>query len=532
MKSWNIPKIREWVAAKMAQAPSWRVIAIDTQWLCPLCGQVGAIFKNEERLTDLIIVHLTEKCSIFKSGQTNAPYTSEALGAKKSYIEIKHAVVNDALFQQRDKGRKWYCPYCMKQTEVSIPEDGKLATLTIDEIHRHVVACYGYDHGHGQPKTLGELRQTISDQDRMQETIDHVKNLMASSPVWRVKSHDGHWVCPHCRQVLRSIDVSSNILMYQTAPYPIAEHLIETCAAYKANSIAAEAVSEMDKIVTQDGPKAAPAPRGSVSEELLASLKTELDAVRNQVGKDSDLQKNLEEARKKQLRMLPDLPKIPGFDFEVIYKPCSHVAGDLYDFIKVSENEIGILMGDVSGHGVDAALVMSLARKVFQMQAKGRSSPWDTLVTSNMEIHPDLDGKTFITTAYGVLNTKTKMLNFARAGHNPLIVYNEKRDPQILLSEPKGMAVGMDKGPRFAAGLEEVDVQLQSGDMMLWYTDGVSETRGKGDAEFGIEGILEVVKKYAKLDAKVLLHMCELARTEFQVGEQDDDVTIIAIRVE
>ncbi|MEK7865151.1 MAG: PP2C family protein-serine/threonine phosphatase [Planctomycetota bacterium] len=528
MKSWNMPKIREWIAGKMNQAASWRVVAIHTQWLCPLCGQVGAIFKNEERLPDLVLVHLTEKCKVFLSGQTAAPYTTEALTAKKAYIEVKHHVTNDALFQQRDRSRKWYCPYCLQQTEITVPEDGKIPPLLIDEIHRHVTTCYGWDHGKGTLRTFEELTKAIAAQDRMQNTVEHVKNQMQANPAWRVKDHTGHWVCPHCRQVLRSIDVSSNILMYQTAPFPIAEHIIKDCSGARS---AAATTQEVEKIAKLEAPKSEVEVRSGIPDELLASLKSEIESVRSQVGQDQELTKNLEEARKKQLMMLPDLPKIPGYDFQVIYKPCSHVAGDLYDFVKVSENEIGILQGDVSGHGVDAALVMSLSRKVFQMQARGRSSPWDTLVTSNMEIYPDLDRKTFITTAYGVLNLQTKMLKFARAGHNPLIIHNDKRDPQVLLLEPKGMAVGMDKGPRFASGLEEVEQQLMVGDMMLWYTDGVIETRGKGGAEFGIEGVIEVVKKYARMEAKVLLHMLELARTEFQVGEQEDDVTLIGIGV-
>lgn len=528
MKSWNIPKIREWIAGKMAQAPSWRIVAIQTQWLCPLCGQVGAIFKNEERLPDLVLVHLTEKCKVFLSGQTAAPYTTEALTAKKFFIEVKHSITTDPVFQQRDRVRKWYCPYCVKQTEITIGEDGKITPLLIDEMHRHITTCYGWDHGKGTPRPLEDLTKAIAAQDRMHSTIEHVKNQMTSNPAWRVKDHTGHWVCPHCRQVLRSIDVSSNILMYQTAPFQIAEHIIENCSGARQP---AASVEEVERIAKLEAPRAEAGALAGVPDDLLKSLKSEIEAVRSQVGKDQELTKSLEEARKKQLQMLPDLPKIPGFDFQVIYKPCSHVAGDLYDFVKVSDNEVGILMGDVSGHGVDAALVMSLARKVFQMQGKGRSSPWDTLVTSNMEIYPDLDRKTFITTAYGVLNTQTKLLKFARAGHNPLIIFNEKRDPQILLLEPKGMAVGMDKGPKFASGLEEVEQQLQSGDVLLWYTDGVSETRGKGGAEFGIEGILEVVKKYGRLEPKVLLHMLELARTEFQVGEQEDDITLIGIGV-
>lgn len=530
MKSWNIPKIREWVAGKMAQAPSWRIIAIQSQWLCPLCGQVGAIFKNEEKLPDLVLVHLTEKCKVFLSGQTTAPYTTETLTAKKTYIEIKHAVTTDPVFQQRDRHRKWYCPYCLKQTEITIGNDEKITSLLIDEIHRHVTTCYGWDHGNGTPRTLEELTKVIAAQDRMQSTIEHVRNQMSSNPAWRVKDHTGHWVCPHCRQVLMSIDVSSNILMYQTAPFPIAEHIIEHCTGAK-QGVPAASVEELERIARLEAPAPQPGALAGVPDDLLKSLKSEIESVRSQVNKDKALAKSLEEARKKQLQMLPDEPKVPGFDFQVIYKPCSHVAGDLYDFIRVSEHEIGILLGDVSGHGVDAALVMSLAKKVFQMQGKGRSSPWDTLVTSNMEIYPDLDRKTFITTAYAVLDTQSKLLKFARAGHNPLILFNQKRDPQLVLLEPKGMAVGMDKGPRFASSLEEVEQQLQPGDVMLWYTDGVSETRGKGEAEFGIEGILEVVKKYGHLETKVLLHMLELARTEFQVGEQEDDVTLIGIGV-
>jgi sigma-B regulation protein RsbU (phosphoserine phosphatase) len=241
---------------------------------------------------------------------------------------------------------------------------------------------------------------------------------------------------------------------------------------------------------------------------------------------------SLQKAAKQQQHMLPDLPKVPGFDFEVLYRPMSTVSGDFYDFFEVSKNEIGVAIGDVSGHGMEAALVMSMVKKSLKIHGKGVSSAAETLRVTNADLKDDLAEGTFLSVFYGVLNTSKKVLRFSRAGHSPLVVFNPKRPQKLTPFEPKGIAVGIDKGPVFNRTLEEMELQLMPGDMLMQFTDGAVEATNRKKEEFGAERLYAAIEQYGTHEARYLAHMIELTIKEFR-GDvpTEDDLTVMCIRV-
>jgi sigma-B regulation protein RsbU (phosphoserine phosphatase) len=238
-------------------------------------------------------------------------------------------------------------------------------------------------------------------------------------------------------------------------------------------------------------------------------------------------------AQKRQLRMLPSVPEVQGFEFEALYQPCAKVSGDFYDFIRAGEGQIGIALGDVSGHGIEAAIIMGMAKKALQIYARGLASPCEALALTNQDLAGDLDDGTFISAAYGILDTTARVFKFSRAGHNPALLANPLRDPPIRELKPGGMVIGVDKsGRRFRMLAEEQAVQLEPGDLIFQYTDGLTEAANAKKEEFGMERVKEAVLGGAERALSTLLaQLAQSVKEHIGSQEQDDDITMIAFRM-
>ena len=247
----------------------------------------------------------------------------------------------------------------------------------------------------------------------------------------------------------------------------------------------------------------------------------------------TEMEKSMKTARQRQLHMLPSMPKVPGYEFKSLYLPCANVSGDFYDFIQVSPTEIGIAMGDVSGHGVEAGIIMGMAKKALQIYARGLSSPKEALALTNADLGKDLDGQTFVSAAYGILDTQHHIFRFARAGNNPPYLVNPRRNPVAVEIKPNGMVIGVDKsGKTFGVVTKEESIQLCQGDLLFQYTDGLSEAPNKEKQEFGEERVKDLLVKNYHLNVSELIDLMEES-VQSHIGalEQEDDITMIAVKV-
>lgn len=225
--------------------------------------------------------------------------------------------------------------------------------------------------------------------------------------------------------------------------------------------------------------------------------------------------------------MLPNNPSANGFRFDVLFKPYADVGGDFYDFIELNDKEIGIVIGDVTGHGVEAAIIVGMVKMAIKIFAKQYSCTTDALKHANKEVYPDLDRTTFATVFYGIINLEKKTLRFSRAGHNPLIIYNPNRPQAINSFHPEGKCLGMFK----QCDLQEMQVQLQPGDCIIQYTDGVTEAMNSEQEEFGVDQLHEIIKNSSS-DIKDILHNIDVAVEKFVGAEkQQDDIAVIGIKV-
>ncbi len=265
---------------------------------------------------------------------------------------------------------------------------------------------------------------------------------------------------------------------------------------------------------------------------LAADVRRRVSSLRREVIKTEEREKSLEIARSRLIKMLPQVaPKIPRVEIGSVYRPADKIGGDVYDFVNLEHGRHGIFLGDVSGHGIEAAVVVGMAKKVFDIYSKILITPKRVLSQSNKEIYPDLDANTFITAIYGVLEEATMDFTYGRAGHPHPVLFNERRSdkPQVLAS--KGMSIGLDAGKLFNRMIEESTIRLVPGDVFIIYTDGVTEAASPQGEEYGVPRLLEAVRTNAQLPAAALVANIYKDATEFsQIKEQQDDITIICIK--
>jgi phosphoserine phosphatase RsbU/P len=241
-----------------------------------------------------------------------------------------------------------------------------------------------------------------------------------------------------------------------------------------------------------------------------------------------DINNELEMAREIQLAILPhEVPRINGLEIAARYIPMSLVAGDFYDFIVVDEKHVGILVADVSGHGLPAALIASMLKAAFAAQSPHACDP--ALVLSGL--NQSLCGKFknhFVTGAYVFVDMDKNSIKYAGAGHPPLLLWRQSSGAASEVLE-NGLLLGFFKDAPYSV----VEVRVQPGDKVVLYTDGILETRSPSKEEFGPDLFKAFLESNHNLKADKFadLMLEELtAWSENHKGNgQDDDITLLVI---
>ncbi len=241
-----------------------------------------------------------------------------------------------------------------------------------------------------------------------------------------------------------------------------------------------------------------------------------------------DINNELEMAREIQLSILPhDIPKIRGLAIAARYIPMSLVAGDFYDFVIVDEKRLGILVADVSGHGLPAALIASMLKVALAAQSPHAFDPARVLSGLNQTLCGNFRNH-FVTAAYAFVDTEKNSIRYAGAGHPPLLLWRESSMGASEVLE-NGLLLGLFPDAPYSVA----EVYVEPGDKLVLYTDGILETRSPSKDEFGPE-LLKVFlesKHNLKADEFADSLLDELTGwSENRKGDgQEDDITLLVI---
>jgi PAS domain S-box-containing protein len=234
-------------------------------------------------------------------------------------------------------------------------------------------------------------------------------------------------------------------------------------------------------------------------------------------------------AREIQQRLFPkSAPGCSGFDIAGASFPAEATGGDYYDYLPMLNDRLGIVVGDVTGHGVGPALLMAETRAYLRVLAGRREDVGEILTRANSILAEDVGSERYITLFLGRLDPKQRTLAYASAGHSAGYVLNGEGVIKATLRRT-GVPLGIQPDTRYES---RPDLQLESGDIVLLLTDGIEESAGAKDELFGIERTLAVVRRYREAPASQLVqHLYESVRAFSQNVPQTDDITAIVVKV-
>jgi serine phosphatase RsbU (regulator of sigma subunit)/anti-sigma regulatory factor (Ser/Thr protein kinase) len=245
------------------------------------------------------------------------------------------------------------------------------------------------------------------------------------------------------------------------------------------------------------------------------------------------LQKELQVAQEIQQMLLPDdFPDVIGYDIGSYYQAAKEVGGDLFDFVEVDDNSIGICVADVSGKGVPGSLVMTMIRTALRLEARGNIDTADVLTRVNSFVTDDIRRGMFVTMFYVYLDSKQRMVSFASAGHNPIIMYRGKTKKTYYLN-PSGFPVGITLPDikLFSEKIQSDRIRLHPDDILVLYTDGITEAMNAKRELYGEERFLAAIRKYGSLEVGEFVKKIKEDITNFTGGyEQNDDITFVAVK--
>ena len=238
------------------------------------------------------------------------------------------------------------------------------------------------------------------------------------------------------------------------------------------------------------------------------------------------VEQELRVARSIQQALLPkDLPQLEGWKISPHYQPAREVGGDFYDFFELPNGHVGLVIGDATGHGMPAALVMATARSMLRAVAQASESPGDVLARVNDPLVMDIPPNMFVTCFYAILDPSSGRLVYANAGHD--LPYVRRGGDNVQELRARGMPLGLMPGMSY----EEQEIILEAGDCTLFYSDGLVEAHDPHRREmFGFPRLRELVAEHAQKESLMDSLLEELYSFVGEGWEQEDDITLVTLR--
>ncbi|MFN2577539.1 MAG: SpoIIE family protein phosphatase [Pyrinomonadaceae bacterium] len=238
------------------------------------------------------------------------------------------------------------------------------------------------------------------------------------------------------------------------------------------------------------------------------------------------LETQLEVARQVQLELLPARdPQLVGFDISAYNFPTEEVSGDYYDWVRIYDDQIGIVIADVSGKGVPAALLMAFLRASLRAATHIGYAPHISMSKVNYLLWESIERNQFVTAFYGILDATNRTLAYSNAGHSPALLM--KADGAERFEERGGVPLGMFRDSRYYEYFETI----APGEVFVLYTDGVTEAMNSGDEEYGRDRLVAAVRQCRNLPAREMIDFIHRELIAWTDGRgAHDDVTFFIIK--
>ncbi len=242
------------------------------------------------------------------------------------------------------------------------------------------------------------------------------------------------------------------------------------------------------------------------------------------------LARELAIAREVQLKLLPrKLPQMPGLSLHGASIPATEVGGDYFDARKLHNHQLAVIVADVAGKGTSAAFYMAEMRGIFHALTPLKAEPRDFICLANQALISSLERNVFISTIYGLVDIQKETVQLARAGHCPAALVRISGEARYLQS--RGLAIGLERTERFCKWLETRTVSLEPGDVLVFFTDGLVESRNERGEEYGYDRLLTRIQHLRYADAQEIYEgILEDLRQFVGSSTYGDDLTLIVLK--
>ena len=250
-----------------------------------------------------------------------------------------------------------------------------------------------------------------------------------------------------------------------------------------------------------------------------------------EIAREQRVERELEIAHQVHQSFLPvNLPKLDGMEVAASCHPAFDVGGDYYDVIPVDDHRMAFVIGDVSGKGIQAAFFMTMVKGIFQSLVKEIPEPVPLLTRMNRLFYDNARRGSFISICYGLLDVRDGSLKYVRAGHNPAILMNH-RDQKAEMLRSNGLAIGLTRTDDFERSLSEVSLTMSPKDMLVFYTDGVTEATSPSGQMYGEERLISEIARQQGLSAEQVLEQLTASMKRFTSSTPlNDDMTMVVVR--
>jgi serine phosphatase RsbU (regulator of sigma subunit) len=363
-----------------------------------------------------------------------------------------------------------------------------------------------------------------SDEGAVIRQLERVRKEFQTNRHWQFIDREGYWICPFCVGLQTDVKLTSPLSVPSAVIEKAYHHLWSRCPGFKPSSPQLRPLPELHEALRRSNDQKMVVPR-----QKLDRMETELAILK---GKATEMEDSVKRASERQRRLLPPkAPEVAGIEIDLIYRPAAVVSGDFYDFVLLDGGKIAFLVGDVSGHGIEAGILMGMAKKVLAIRLQDIQEPVEALVRANNDVEKDLGRVNFVTVFVTIYDPGRRTLTCVRAGHNPPLLFNPVREGRCLQIKPGGLGLGILETASFAPSIQVEEIAVMPGDLLLLYTDGLVEARNESGEQFGIDRTIEALGATYGYSSALVLSTLAGTLDKF-AGDlvSEDDITAVCVR--
>jgi serine phosphatase RsbU (regulator of sigma subunit)/anti-anti-sigma regulatory factor len=377
--------------------------------------------------------------------------------------------------------------------------------------------------------SASQLPAKPSDMDaaaaKLESELQQVRRELGTNQLWQFVDREYCWVCPFCGNLCEEIRIASRVSVTQGAVERVWRHMNYECKDYLPSTPRFKQKAELEAKVRDSNTM-----KLNASAAHVTQLRSQVTKLEEKAQWATNLEKGVKIAASRQRKLLPTkAPIMTGCEIAYTYRPADELSGDLFDFVELSEGRMAFVIGDVSGHGIEAGILMGMTKKVLSIRLSEMADPVAAVKKTNADIVKDMDRSSFVTVSVIVFDPVAKTLTSVRAGHNPPMLYKPSTGI-VQKFEGGGLMIGMAQPHIFDAQLVGETVPVQPGDVLLLYTDGIEEGKNPAGEEFGLERMEPILKTECVKPPSFVLGTIFYEFERFADGvTQEDDLTAICV---